>query len=257
MDTPSPIRALLLDVGGTLWPDDWNDPDAVEATRARQLESSLYLDISVALALSAQLQERVVKQVIESRQTGNLSQDSNSVAADALSRFSIKPTSANILAVRDAMYVSPRDQFVPFPGAEKLLRTASDVGLRCVVISNTSWRRGSDYERDFTEYGLSKYIAAYITSADVSYRKPHCEMFESAVRAAKCKPEECAMLGNSETKDILPANRLGMYTIRVDHEGGEPCESVADAVVRSLSEAAVVLASWLSECRTSSAGQIH
>jgi FMN phosphatase YigB (HAD superfamily) len=69
-------------------------------------------------------------------------------------------------------------------------------------------------------------------------------MFKTALAMADAVPDEAVMVGNSEQKDITPARELGMRTIRVCVE--EPCalDSVADAVVMSLSEVQEQLVTW-------------
>lgn len=60
-------------------------------------------------------------------------------------------------------------------------------------------------------------------------------------------PAACAMVGNSESKDVVPAKRLGLRTIRVAIEEPKPPTSQADAVTNSLEEVAHLLLTWSTE----------
>jgi len=52
------------------------------------------------------------------------------------------------------------------------------------------------------------------------------------------------MVGNSESKDVVPARRLGLRSIRVAIEEPRPAASEADGVAGSLEEAARLLHAW-------------
>ncbi|HZD38473.1 MAG TPA: HAD family hydrolase, partial [Actinomycetes bacterium] len=87
-------------------------------------------------------------------------------------------------------------------------------------------------------------VDAYVSSLDVGFRKPHRAMFDAGLRAAGAPAERCAMVGNSEDKDVRPAKALGLRTIRVAIEEPHPATTEADAVTTSLDEVAHLLTSW-------------
>jgi putative hydrolase of the HAD superfamily len=75
-----------------------------------------------------------------------------------------------------------------------------------------------------------------VTSIDVGWRKPHPAIFTAALEALGVPADRAAMVGNSETSDIIPAAALGMRTIRVAIEEPRPPVTQADTVVTSLDE---------------------
>lgn len=79
---------------------------------------------------------------------------------------------------------------------------------------------------------------------DAGCRKPHPEIFATAVAAAGCPAERCIMVCNSERNDIDPALALGMRAIRVTIEEPPPRASSAHAVAVSLAEVMTVLGEW-------------
>src|SRR2546422_502214 len=80
--------------------------------------------------------------------------------------------------------------------------------------------------RDFEDWELSDSVAAYVPSLDVGWRKPHPAFFDAAAVAAGHPPDQCAMVGDSEANDIVPAHERGMRTVRVAIEEPLPSTSV-------------------------------
>ena len=80
--------------------------------------------------------------------------------------------------------------------------------------------------------------------ADVGFRKPHRAMFDAALALARCPPERCAIIGNSELKDVQPALALGVRTILARIIEPRPSTSSAHAVVVGLADAADVVERW-------------
>ena len=94
------------------------------------------------------------------------------------------------------------------------------------------------------EFGLSSYFDAVTESAVVGVRKPDKEIFNLAVQSLKAKPERVVVIGDSYTKDILPAHEIGCYTVWLKGEGWtneEPTSCVADNVIEDLSELQSIL----------------
>ena len=88
------------------------------------------------------------------------------------------------------------------------------------------------------EFGLDQIFQTVIESAVVGVRKPDPRIFLLGVGALGLKPEEVTVVGDSLTKDIIPARHAGCQTVWLQGEGWEPhpviCE--ADRVIRSLDE---------------------
>jgi putative hydrolase of the HAD superfamily len=83
--------------------------------------------------------------------------------------------------------------------------------------------------------------AAVVTSVDVGWRKPHPALFEAAMAATGVPASRTAVVGNSETSDILPALDLGMIAVRVAIEESPPIFSNADAVATSLEDVPAIV----------------
>jgi FMN phosphatase YigB (HAD superfamily) len=230
------LRAVLLDVGGTLWPDRLTPHLATDPCLEQLRQLLPHIDPGQALAtLRAQLRQ----------DDGSLVQDTHGQLACALRTLGAPAAEAQVLAVRRALCVPAASGVRLFPGATELLATFRCLGLRCVIASNVQVRGAPEYWRDFTDLGLAHLIDAVVTLLEVGFRKPHPAFFEAAVRAAGCAPAACVMVGNSETNDIQPAVARGMRAVRVAIEEPPPSSSAAHAVVTSLEAAACVIRGWL------------
>lgn len=62
------------------------------------------------------------------------------------------------------------------------------------------------------------YFKYLVTVDNTNKSKPHEEPFLKALQLSKCKPEECVYIGDSLTKDIIPAKKVGMKTIWISKD---------------------------------------
>lgn len=94
------------------------------------------------------------------------------------------------------------------------------------------------------DFGLLCYFERVIESSVVGVRKPDPAIFALGVEALGLKPDEVAVVGDSYTKDILPAHSLGCHTVWLRGIGWEEEEhdpSLPDAVIGSLEEVIEVI----------------
>ncbi|MDR0541979.1 MAG: HAD family hydrolase [Dysgonamonadaceae bacterium] len=88
------------------------------------------------------------------------------------------------------------------------------------------------------EFDLFPYFQSVVESAAVNVRKPDPAIFDRGVKSLGAKPEEVVVIGDSYSKDIVPAHTLGCRTIWLrglawdEIDGG----AVADAEIGDLNE---------------------
>ena len=68
-------------------------------------------------------------------------------------------------------------------------------------------------EKKVHALGIASYFSVIATSSEAGFGKPHTDVFKLALRKAKVKPKDAAMVGDSPLFDIFPANKLHMTTI--------------------------------------------
>jgi len=231
-----PTRAVLLDVGGTLWPDRPAPRPGVDPCLEPLARLLPGIDTAHALAM---LRER------RQQEDGSLMQDTHGLIARALREFGLEPTGPDTVAVRRALCVPAVPGVRPFPGAAELLAGLRRLGLRCVIVSNVQVRAATEYWRDFADLGVAGLVDAVVTSLDVGAGKPHPRFFAAALREAGCEAAACVMVGNSEPGDIQPAVGLGMRAIRVAIEEPPPASTAAHAVASNLAEVLGCVRRWV------------
>lgn len=223
----------LVDVGGTLWSEAWVvAAEELRAARVRRLRAAGVPGERVE-GLERLLADRV-------RGADDLEYlDVWAVAGEACAASGVHGVSAE--AIRHAMCL-PADTIIRvLPGASVLLEAIRRRGLRCVIVSNGVWRDEVDYWDDLRAFRLASWVDAVVSSVDTRWRKPHPRFFAAALEAASAPASACLLVGNSEAKDIVPADALGMRTVRVAVEEVRPPRSRAEFVCESLEEAATVV----------------
>jgi FMN phosphatase YigB (HAD superfamily) len=230
------LRAALIDVGGTLWPErgPWIQRQCRRLQRLFPRSDEKYV---------SQLVRALNEQTFGWENSTVLEQDTDLLIEQVLRQNGAKDVS--VLAVREAMCVPASEGADLFHGAVELLKTTHELELRTVLVSNTAWRDAEGYRCDFEYFGVSEYIDGIVTSLDLKFRKPHEAVFGAALQIAGCSAEECVFVGDSEKKDIVPASQHGMRTVLVAIEGSPPTRTAADVIATSLEEVTEILKKWM------------
>ena len=232
------MAAVLLDVGGTLWPDNRPPSGGHESQAAARLQEVLR-NWDPALA------SRFLKVSLPGFESGP-GQDTDGAICRFGESIGLTLSREEAANIRRALCIPAFGYLELFPGAENLLRSIKAWGHQVALVSNAITRDGQQYLEDFGALGVGSYVDAAVTSIEVGFLKPHPAMFEAALAVMRCNPRQAAMVGNSETNDILPAKAMGMFTVRVCIEEPLAKDSAADATVGSLAEARDALQTWSS-----------
>ncbi len=70
-----------------------------------------------------------------------------------------------------------------------------------------------------SDFGLKRYFPKIIESSVVGIRKPDPQIFQLGIEALNLKAEETIAIGDSYTKDIVPAKHCGCRTIWIKGKG--------------------------------------
>jgi HAD superfamily hydrolase (TIGR01509 family) len=232
---PDELRAVLLDVGATLWPLRWQRRSTDEREVASRVIGVLdRLSFAAAMELMGRCEEKLVAQGPRDAP--------DAVIGSVLGSMGLPDDAVTARMVRAAMCLPAFGRIEPEPGARELLAAAAAMGLPCVVVSNTRLRDRAGYRQDFVALDLDRYITEYVTSVEVGVRKPDPAMFDAAARAAGVAASGCLMVGDHLEDDIVSALALGMRALLVNVHGyAEPDVPPAASVVASLTGAAAAL----------------
>lgn len=120
--------------------------------------------------------------------------------------------------------------------APHVLRSLSDKYKLGVIANQTDGLR----ER-LEEFGILQYFTYVISSWDIQIMKPDIRIYEYALKAAECSPDEAVMIGDRIDNDIAPAKAAGMKTVWIKQGFGRlqtPLseKDIPDYTVECLSE---------------------
>ncbi len=148
--------------------------------------------------------------------------------------------------------MSIEDLFSEFTTDKKKLKTAVDLWMndkvtiykdviptlnvlygkiKMAILSNSS-----TYIREFLkEKRISAYFDKIYLSAEYGLLKPDPRLFNIILKDFNLKPEEVAMVGDKESKDIAPAKQKGILGILIDRKNSKE-KILADYKIQNLRE---------------------
>ena len=93
------------------------------------------------------------------------------------------------------------------PRVKEMLEGLREMGIRMGIISNTA----SLYQvfETLEEYGIRSYFEDVTLSSTVGYRKPNPNIFFIALHQLRAKPENCAYVGDTISRDVMGAKNAG------------------------------------------------
>jgi putative hydrolase of the HAD superfamily len=127
------------------------------------------------------------------------------------------------------------------------IATLADVrgrGMKIGLVSNTVWP-GSLHKEDLERFGIIDFFDHLLFSADVGIRKPHPQIFQTALEALKVAPHEAVFVGDRVPEDVAGAMRVGMRGVWKERPDRERLADVTpDAQIVHLWELLAWLDSW-------------
>ena len=233
------LKALLVDVGGTLVRDDtWIPlPDYRERMAAR------------VAALYDGEEPAWVRDLLVHRFAAEDAPQYEQGIAEEVAAFLLQhgyvPSGDEVERICRACALPLHEVVEVEPDARAALEAARRRGLHVAICSNTLWRNDNDSRRDWTELAMADLFDAYVTSNGTGFAKPHPRIFERALQLLDAAPEEAAMVGDQLSRDIAGAKALGIRTIwkrPAGHRG--PVEPRPDVTITSLAELEPILRDW-------------
>ena len=98
-----------------------------------------------------------------------------------------------------------------YPDAITTLSELKRQGFKLGIIAN----QNPGMRERLKNWNLLEYFDVMAISSELGMEKPDSEIFKWALKQANCPAQNAAMVGDRLDNDIVPANQIGMYTIRV------------------------------------------
>jgi putative hydrolase of the HAD superfamily len=219
------LRAVLFDWGDTLMQFGY-EPELVEAGHRAGLEALGRDGLPESGAITAHFREHYeplfwVPGTIEEIEYPDL-------VRELLRDFGIQVTDEELGRFLEAEHAAWEPARVLGATTHALLESLRARGLRLGLVSN-AFDPGWLLHRDLEQMGIAGRIDHAVFSSEVGKRKPHHEIFESALDALDVAPGEALFVGDRLYEDVRGAAQVGMMTaqalwFRADEhpEGGNP-----------------------------------
>jgi HAD superfamily hydrolase (TIGR01509 family) len=234
-----PLRALLVDVGGTLVDDaTWLTRQRYEALRVTRLREAFGTDHPWFGALASH--------PFAESDAPTWEQRTAELVMAFLTEQGVESSAEDVERICRAA-AAPLSQVVELAdGARPAVQAIRELGVPMVICSNTLWRNDADSRRDWEELGFGAYFDGYVTSHDTGFGKPHPAIFERALAGVGATPSEAAIIGDRPDLDVAGARAVGMRSIwmRPSDFEGEPDPS-PDADVHHWADVPPIIERWL------------
>jgi putative hydrolase of the HAD superfamily len=117
-------------------------------------------------------------------------------------------------------------------------------GMKVGLVSNTIWP-GSLHREDLERFGIIDLFDHLLFSADVGIRKPHPQIFKTALEALQVAPHEAIFVGDRVPEDVAGAKRVGMRGVWKERPDRERLPDVIpDTQIVHLRELLDILDAW-------------
>jgi putative hydrolase of the HAD superfamily len=206
------IRAVLFDLGDTLWKVDSSSGEMEAYARVRA-------------ALVKALGEGVPdERTLRDAAAAVFLQEVNEWLAGKMEEISVEEAYrrafANLgLEVPDALLrrmgelaISGSIRYKVDPDTPGVLRALKERGLRLGAVSNTYQSR-APLEHSLADHGLLSYLDVLVISSEVGLMKPHPAIFRAALEDLRVSPAEAVFVGDIPWGDIKGAKDVGMRAV--------------------------------------------
>ena len=211
------IRAVLFDIGSTLWSSPAEDPEGLATVygRAREVLSELIADPPALEVLIDTVEGYLAEWegIWSHDPTQTMQHATTRFVADALARLDIRVDDEDVLkritdeVMEASVYTAkaePEEE-----GIAEALEELRDMDLRLACVSN-AFMRGETLMRILEARGLGKHMEFVISSAETGIRKPDEAIYLAAVNRLGLAPEEVVYVGDRVSADVEGPGAIGM-----------------------------------------------
>lgn len=208
--------AFLFDMGNTLLDFHASGPSDTEKDRIGIERFAQQCNTRFGLRLSPQdCQARLFdpwnEYLERERKQRLLEQDFEKLVETFLETVGVTPAPSDAFQLAAAFHSPHAEHVVVNPGALSCLARLKTLGKKVCVISNCALPEAL-FIRIFEEQGLGPFIDSYHFSYTHKRMKPHPTLFQQALSACGCLPQNALMIGDSYKADIQGAKRIGCGT---------------------------------------------
>lgn len=211
---PILIRAVLFDIGDTLWhsraappPEEFRRLAAGRAAAALREFGLHHADPSLVARTAWVAMEEAMR---AARATDFAEPDYGLVSQLALVQIGLHLSRDQAASLLESTYISGIEGGkAPFADALGTLTELRRRGFQLATVTNRAFG-GDRFRADLRDAGLDIGWDAEAVSVEVGYLKPHPAIFRFALDRLGISPAQALMVGNSLAEDVAGAQQLGM-----------------------------------------------
>ncbi len=213
-----PVRAVLFDLGNTLW--HIPEPPPIDQVRRETVGRILALLRSWRIEpedehrfLGRDIRLAITEADKRAYETDCVSPDFAAIVRRVAGEHGLDLTPEQVGQLWYTWNL-PGDFFGrrPFDDAVETLSTLRGRGYALACVTNRVFS-GPAFLAEVDELGLTPYFDSLVASCDVGYMKPHPKIFERALDELSVRPQDAVMVGDSLRADVAGAQALGMAAI--------------------------------------------
>ncbi|MGW8249645.1 MAG: HAD family hydrolase, partial [Anaerolineales bacterium] len=208
------LEAIIFDLGSTLLYFDADWMEVVQESNARLLQALRDAEIVVDEQTFTDRFRAMLQDYYLERDTEFIEYTSGYILRQTLAEYGYATVPDSVIKkILAAMYSATQAHWKPDPEAHSTLKAVQEMGYRLGLISNAS--DNADVQALLDKAGLRDYFETILTSAAEGIRKPHPQIFWTALNHMDTHPSRAAMVGDTLGADILGAHHAGMLGIYV------------------------------------------
>jgi HAD superfamily hydrolase (TIGR01549 family) len=212
-------KAILFDIGSTLWQSPPEHPDALSYCygRGREILLRATPEVPSIEALIETVEGYLAEwEDIWRQEPGRVLQPPTSeYVATALEKLDLLPPLPILEAFTDVVMETSLYTAKHEPeelGMKEALAALKDRGLRLGAVSNAFMSAGILHQI-MTERGLGQYLDLTVSSCDLGWRKPDPRIYQAAVDEIGATAPEVIFVGDRLDADVEGPAAIGMRTV--------------------------------------------
>lgn len=244
------IRAILFDIGSTLWSSPAEDPDGLLTVYTRGREA--LLEVLPAVPAVETLIETVEGFLAEWEEiwrvdpAQTMQRPTTEFVAEALARLNLDPPEEALArftaeVMEASVYTAKAEE--QEEGMADALADLAAMEVRLACVSN-AFMGYETLERILDAKGLGEHLEFVISSAETGIRKPDAAIYLAATNRLGLPPEDVAYVGDRVSADVEGPAQIGMpgiLTHQYRQEDPLSGKVAPIAVIRHLRELADVI----------------
>jgi len=193
------IKGVLFDLDDTLY------DSSSFADRARREAIKMMIDsgLNATEEEAYNILQRIIKQ-----KGSNYTKHFDDLVKAIMGHYEPRIITMGIITYHNVKFALLR----PYPDTIKTLIELKKMGLKLGVITDgitiKQWEK-------LIRLGIVDFFDDVITSEEFGLGKPNIEFFEYGINKMNLNPDETIYVGDRVDRDIIPAKKVGMRTIRI------------------------------------------